>query len=189
MRNNILLVLFCLIGLSSNAQSHMKFLGITMGGSITPFTDEMITKGYSPLYSGVYPQSKSVDACSWQNFKGDFWEFENATILVRSYQKDRGVSFVEVQLVRSSRNQFTRLISSTDKKYGKHTIIDEISFGAVMYTWHTPSGNVEIWRSKFSEEDGKCNLTITYKDFTLVKREAQIDADKEKNRAVHNNDL
>lgn len=189
MKRSILLVLFCLIGLSVNAQSHMKFLGISMGGGITPFTDEMVTKGYSPLYSGVYQQSEFVDACSWQNFIGDFWEFKDATILVRSYQKDSGVSLVQVQLVRSSREQFNRLILSTDKKYGKHTIKDEEILGGVIYIWQTPSGNVEIWRSEFWEGDGRCNLTITYKDFTLVKREAQANAEKEKNRALHKNDL
>ena len=160
-----------------------------MGGDITPFKDELIAKGYSPLYSGVRQQPEYIDACSWQNFKGDFWEFKDATILVYSYQKDRGVSFVEVQLVRSTREQFNRLISSTDKKYGKHTIKDEENLGGVIYIWQTPSGNIEIWRSGFWDGDGKCNLTITYKDFTLVNREAQSNAEKEKNRAVHKNDL
>ncbi|MBR1799044.1 MAG: hypothetical protein IJ789_05085 [Bacteroidales bacterium] len=96
---------------------------------------------------------------------------------------------MEVQLVRSSREQVNRLISSIDRKYGKHTIKDEKNPGGVIYIWQTPSGNVEIWRSEFWDEDGRCNLTITYKDFTLVKREAQSYAEKEKNRAAHKNDL
>lgn len=171
------------------SQNHMKFIGIPMGGAITPFTDEMIAKGFTPYRSGTINYAQPDDPCCWQNFTGDFWEFNNVFVLVRSYLNDKGVSFVEVQFAYANRERFNRLISTMDKKYGKHSYIENESEWGTYYIWKLAQGRVEICRTKFDYEDNKCELTITYKDYTLAKREDLNKTSIEKKKASHQNDL
>ena len=168
------------VAISSNAQ-HLSFMGVPMGGNLQTFIQSLKNKGLRIKYSGSH-----IDE-DWVNMTGDFWQFNDVTILIKAPYIDKGVTSVTVQFARANRSTFSQLIQSLDKKYGKHTIErNVIGQGDTKYYWCTQSGNVEIWQTKYSKDDGKCNIEISYYDFPLVKREKEKNAARTKARA---NDL
>lgn len=169
-RANIILVILLFIIPNVYAQRHLSFMGVQMGQDIKYFTDRLTEKGLNICYSGTHLYGNNENEY-WTTLSGAFWEFDFVdNILVKAPFIDKGVTLVQV-MVRVNNNTYKRLISALDLKYGHHQRNTNIQYSNdVQCVWITSKGNIEVWRSKFSEEDTQCNLEITYKDFLLVQR-------------------
>ena len=176
----VIIMLLSLVSITGNAQ-HLQFMGVSMGGDIRSFTQSLTSKGMTKLYSGTHPEEE------WVTMSGDFWMFENVDLLIQAPYADSGTTFVNVSSIRATKSIYTNLISSLDKKYGKHIVkVNQQYSGDQTCIWKTSKGNIEVWRSKYSSDDSKCNVEINYIDYPKVKREKTSANVKVKARA---NDL
>lgn len=173
------------ISFVTEAQNHLKFMNVPIGGNINTFINSLKQKGFRLDYSGSHSDLNNVAYEDWASLSGAFWEFDWVDVLVQAPYADGGVSFVQVcgNGTRSNRTQFNKLLSSLDRKYGKHKSESNSKFaGDMLYIWNLTSGTVKLWRSQFSSEDAHCNVEITYQDKTRVGR-------SNNRKRSHGNDL
>ena len=168
------------------AQQHLSFMGIRMGGNIYNFTKALQVKNFTVISSGTHDYGTDDDEY-WYSLEGDFWMFQNAYILVKAPYIDHGVTCVNVEAIRGSKSTFNSLIGQIDRKYGKHSVVaGGMSLYSYKYIWKTSRGSIFVSRTKFSKNDGKCNMSIEYLDYPYVKRKAQAFV---RRRNAHRNDL
>ena len=187
MKKAFIIILFCFFcSFFTEAQNHLKFMGISMGGDINSFVNSLVQKGFRVDYTGKHRDWNNVAYEDWATLSGPFWDFDWVDIVVQAPYEDGGVSYVEVNGngTRSNREQFERLIKSLDKKYGRHKVQrDHIAAGDYLYTWNLSNGTIQVWKSVgYNSEDGKCNLDIRYNDKPRMQR-------KVSKKRKHANDL
>lgn len=172
MKKTLVLFLFALVTLCASAQTHMKFMGIPINGTISEFTAKLQAKGMT-----IHPDNKTITE-PMRMFKGLFFDMD-ATFFVHYNPTSKIVYDVRVSIDggygESSKNTLTstkkEIISIIKDKYnyreyeGKTVGGDPIN----CFDIYIEDGNGgikyigEIYTG-ISESYGKYYLHITYSD-------------------------
>lgn len=122
MKRTALIIIICLVAIVCQAQEHLRFLDIPLGGEIEKFAEKLIKeKGF-----------EIVDSCDYEdpNFKmdvrllrGSFETFSDCNVLLRQIEGTNGVSSVVViaDTAVYVNGELDKLVALYDKKFGEHS--------------------------------------------------------------------
>lgn len=142
---------------------HISFLGIPMGQSESVFDKKLRQKGF--VYKGIN------NVFETRMYDGTFWNYRNTRINVE-YENGKATS-VNVgpnEKIYNSISEFNKLVSSLDKKYGKHHPKENLFTHFLFYLgtgyyWKVTGGYIVA--SRISTDDpSKIMIMIYYLDNT-----------------------
>lgn len=139
---------FRLIGLllalmTSLCAYSITFMGASLGSDPTTFSNILKNKGCKYV-------SKNYGSSGYtETYKGDFWQFSNATININV----SGGRVVSVGVRYDYASRASQLVNELDKKYGKHSGRDNYDpilgyMGQTCY-WYLSDGSITVtWDSQ-----------------------------------------
>lgn len=153
--------LLTLIIAISNAQEHLRFLDVPIGGSLNEFTNKLVrNKGLKQVQMTEGDEYVGYESCK---LVGNYMNFKDAIIYVHKHHQLETVSSVTVSFDSLSFNAYNidqakRLMNEYDEKYGKHKS-DSLVLVCKRYRWVLDNGHIEL---RFFQS----SFNISYTDYS-----------------------
>lgn len=141
MRRFVFALVFGLSALACQAQSHLKFMNLSLDSSLDSFCSQLIKE--KGLVAGTMTDDEQYYDMETKKLSGEFYGIKGCTFYVRKHDRLDNISSVIVEdtLFSLSKVDKERLLKIFDSNYGSHEIDSTLySF----YTWKTLSGDVEM---------------------------------------------
>lgn len=163
MKKILLAMVFCLVAFSATAQSHMKFKGIPMEGTLRSFVSKLEQQGLK--YIGTKDNVAMLE--------GEFAATKGCTIIVTCFEgRDVvnivGVIFPEAETWNSLTKTYFNLKELLTEKYGRPESIERFTDrepSSDFLKFHAVLNDECQYISEFNVDHGKIQLTLVKSDY------------------------
>lgn len=138
MKKLTLIIIVCLVGIVSQAQEHLRFMGIPIEGNIDTFCEKLIKEnGLKPIES---VDTVNIDGDVIRKLTGSFMGFQNCSFTIRNNEESGMVSYASAFCEGPvGKVVIDKLIADFDNLYGKHMSCKLL---LQQYGWRTINGDI-----------------------------------------------